>query len=257
MILNSIQDVQQKPKSIVSLVPSQTELLWYLGLEKEVTGITKFCVHPAEWFATKKRIGGTKQLHIDEIINLCPNLIIANKEENTKEQIETLAETYNVLVTDVNNLQEALSMIKEIGEITGKLNESTRLTQEIEQKFEQLNRENIKLEKAAYLIWQEPYMTVGGDTFINNMMKHAGYENVFASLQRYPELTIELIKDSGCSTLLLSSEPYPFKEKHVSALQKYLPGIKIKLVDGEMFSWYGSRLLKAPDYFKQLQKEES
>ncbi len=258
MFLKNPKSLTKIPSSIISLVPSQTELLWYLGLEKEVIGITKFCVHPAEWFKAKKRIGGTKQLHINEILNLQPDLIFANKEENTKEQIVALAEKCNVWVTDVNNLQDAISMIKDIGEITGKENAAIKLANEIEQKFRDLKKEALaQPKKAAYLIWKEPYMTVGGDTFINNMMQHAGYENVFANLERYPEVTLKQIKDSGCATLLLSSEPYPFKENHVLALQEDLPGMKIKLVDGEMFSWYGSRLLMAPDYFKQLQKEES
>lgn len=258
MFLRNTKPFTKFPSFIISLVPSQTELLWYLGLEKEVIGITKFCVHPASWFKAKKRIGGTKELHINEILNLQPDLIIANKEENTKEQIKALAEKCNVWVTDVNNLQDAITMIKEIGEITGKKNASTTLANEIEQKFLALKKDELaQPKKAAYLIWKEPYMTVGGDTFINDMMKKSGYENVFATQERYPEVTLKQIKDSGCTTLLLSSEPYPFKEKHVLALQKDLPGMKIKLVDGEMFSWYGSRLLMAPDYFKQLQKEES
>ena len=108
------------PKRIVSLVPSQTELLFDLGLNDKVVGITKFCVHPEGWYRTKKRIGGTKQLHIDEIKELTPDLIIANKEENVRDQIEELAKDFPVWISDVNNLDSASSMITGIGEITSR-----------------------------------------------------------------------------------------------------------------------------------------
>ena len=98
-------------------------------------------------------------------------------------------------------------------------------------------------------------MTVGGDTFISNMMQFAGFENLFADRKRYPEITLEELKASKCEVLLLSSEPYPFKKKHVDELSVQLPNSKILLVDGEMFSWYGSRLRKSPYYFEQLQRQ--
>src|SRR5438045_6010203 len=120
MIITSTKNFQHPTKKIISLIPSQTELLSYLGLEKEVIGITKFCVHPKEWFTIKTRVGGTKNLNIDLIKNLQPDLIIANKEENVKEQIEELAIDFNIWVTDVNTLKDALGMIKDVGELTNK-----------------------------------------------------------------------------------------------------------------------------------------
>lgn len=253
MILQNTSDIKTTAKKIISLVPSQTELLWYLGLEDEVIGITKFCVHPEDWFKNKKRIGGTKQLHIDDIIKMQPDLIIANREENDKAQVELLASHCNVWVTDVNNLEDAMIMITNIGQLCGKETEAIKLAKDIELKFSKLcDVKNKQPEKAVYLIWENPYMTVGGDTFINDMMKKAGYENVFATERRYPELTIENIKNPGCTTLLLSTEPYPFTAKHISKFQAEIPGITVKIVDGEMFSWYGSRLLQAPQYFAEL-----
>ena len=218
-------------------------------------GITKFCVHPAEWFTSKTRIGGTKAINISSINNLHPDLIIANKEENVKEQVELLAKDYPVWITDVNNLEDATKMIKDIGELTSKQKEANLLLKEITTEFDNLTSEdqtqNPKLQ-TAYLIWRNPYMTIGGDTFINNMLSRCGFENVFANKLRYPEITIKELHIINCQLLLLSSEPYPFKQKHIDELSVRLPGCKIILADGEMFSWYGSRLLLAPDYFKNL-----
>lgn len=239
------------PQRIVSVVPSQTELLHYLGLEQQTVGITRFCVHPREWFNSKTRVGGTKTLHLDLIKKLQPDLIIANAEENSKEQIETLAADHTVLLTDVQDIPQALQMICTIGRVTGKGPEADVLAKDITTAFLQVPEPPVPV-PTAYLIWNDPYMTVGGDTFINAMLAAAGMQNVFAHHSRYPEVTIENIKASGCRLLLLSSEPYPFKQKHIDELQQHLPGVKIMLVDGELFSWYGSRMLKAAAYFKQL-----
>lgn len=244
---------ENRPKRIVSLVPSQTELLHYLGLENEVVGITKFCVHPTEWFRNKARIGGTKNVNFEAVKALQPDIIIANKEENVKEQIEALEAIAPVWVSDVNNLEEALAMIKAIGKITNTSLKAEKLIEEVVTRFNQLQTPNPK-PKTAYLIWRKPYMTVGGDTYINNMLQYAGFDNVFTNEKRYPAITIEQLVEAQCDLLFLSSEPYPFKQAHISELQEALPNTKILLVDGEMFSWYGSRLLEAADYFKNLQE---
>jgi ABC-type Fe3+-hydroxamate transport system substrate-binding protein len=251
--LNKVIELKETPKRIVSLVPSQTELLFDLGLNEEVIGITKFCVHPQEWFTTKTRIGGTKNINIERIKQLQPDLIIANKEENVKEQIEALENIGPVWISDVNNLEDALKMIEKIGEIIGKKQNAESLTQNIQHKFSQLTTHSLPL-KTCYLIWQEPYMTIGGDTFINGMMKRCGLINVFENETRYPTITLQEIEKRNCELILLSSEPYPFQEKHVEEIQSQILNkkLEIKLVDGEMFSWYGSRLLKAADYFIDL-----
>jgi ABC-type Fe3+-hydroxamate transport system substrate-binding protein len=245
----------KKYSAIISLVPSQTELLYDLGLEAEVIGITKFCVHPEKWFQNKTRIGGTKNLNINEIKNLHPDLIIANKEENVKAQVEELAVHYDVLVTDVNNLDDALSMIKAIGKLTGKTAKALSISKEIQLKFQKLidSFSHKRKIKSAYLIWKEPYMAAGGNTFINEMMRYCGLLNIFTNVERYPQINNENLQ--ACELILLSSEPYPFKEKHAHELQQEIPRAKIILVDGEMFSWYGNRLLLAADYFKELSKK--
>lgn len=237
---------------IVSLVPSQTELLYDLGLNDEVVGITKFCVHPGKWFRAKTRIGGTKNIHIDKIQSLQPDLVIANKEENIKEQVEALQQFAKVYVSDVNNLSEALKMIREIGELVNKKEQAVVLSNSIEEKFLQIKSKQVQKKTAAYFIWKDPYMVAGGETFINDMMQYAGLENIFQDLPRYPETTVDDLKQMNCDYVLLSSEPYPFKQKHIDELQPLLPATKIILVDGEMFSWYGSRLLLSAEYFKQF-----
>lgn len=230
-------------------MPSQTELLHYLGLEKETIGITKFCVHPDKWFRNKNRVGGTKNIDIQKIINFQPDLIIANKEENVKEQVEQVATGFPVWVSDVNTPEDAYQMIADIGTLTGKTSEAAALVSAIKFEFDKLPLLHSPL-PACYLIWKDPYMTIGRDTFIHHMLEKAGYENVFAARFRYPEVSVNDIRESGCKVLLLSSEPYPFKQKHIDELQEQLPGVGIQLVDGEMFSWYGNRLLLAPSYFR-------
>lgn len=247
-------ELKQTPKRIISLVPSQTELLFDLGLDEQVIGITKFCVHPEHWFRTKTRIGGTKQLHPEKIKQLQPDLIIANKEENVQSQIEELAKDFPVWVSDVNNLNGALEMIESVGEIINKQSKAKELIDQIKNGFAQLQTTNYK-PHTCYLIWKDPYMTVGGDTFINDMLNRAGCQNIFEDLARYPEITIEQLRKVNCQLLLLSSEPFPFKQKHVEEIQPLLPDTKIILVDGEMFSWYGTHLVKAPSYFQQLQNQ--
>ena len=246
--------IVSNPSKIISVVPSQTELLYSLGLDEEVIGITKFCVHPKHWFRNKTRIGGTKKLDLDKIKLLNPDLILANKEENTKEQIEQLAKEFPVWISDIITLDDALNMIRQVGVIVNRSTEAFSLIKAINYSFSEVQTSNSQI-KACYLIWKDPYMTVGEDTFISHILPYAGFDNVFKNLKRYPIITIDDIKYSGCKYVLLSSEPYPFGNKHVDELKDQLPGISIVLVDGEMFSWYGSRLSQAAEYFKQLKSE--
>ena len=241
-------------KRIISVVPSQTELLYSLGLDEEVIGITKFCVHPDSWFKNKTRVGGTKNLKLELIRKLQPDLILTNKEENTQEEIETLSKEFNVYVSDISDLEGALKMITDIGTLTNKLSESKVLVNEIHQSFNQLPITKPPF-RVAYLIWQEPFITIGRDTFIHDMMERCGFENVFKHLNRYPEISIADLQSSKIELVLLSSEPYPFKEIHKKKIEEHLIGVKCILVDGEFFSWYGSRMLIAPQYFKDLQIE--
>lgn len=238
------------PKRIISLVPSQTELLFDLGLREEVTGITKFCVHPVEWFRTKTRIGGTKDVKVERITALQPDLIIANKEENVKEQVEALREIAPVWTSDINTLEDAYAMIEQIGIITQKEASANSIVQKIKEEFHLLATQltHTKQRTCVYLIWKDPYMTIGSDTFIHEMLGYGKFTNLFAEATRYPETSIEQLQALTPEIVLLSSEPYPFAEKHIHVLQQNLPDTRIELVDGEMFSWYGSRLMQTPAY---------
>jgi ABC-type Fe3+-hydroxamate transport system substrate-binding protein len=251
MILE-IPELAYTPKRIVSLVPSQTELLSDLGLENETIGITKFCVHPEKWFRSKTWVGGTKTINIEKIKSLNPDLIIANKEENVKEQIEAISEIAPTWVSDIQNFDDALKMIKDVGQLTHKATEANNINVKIEAAFRNLSMINESGAKTLYLIWHKPWMTIGADTFIHAMLEKIKLKNAFAHLYRYPELSDDAIRNSNASLVLLSSEPYPFKEKHIAMIQELLPEATIKLADGEMFSWYGSRLIKAPAYIESL-----
>lgn len=251
MILSEKAIENKTYSRIVSLVPSQTELLYYLGLENEVVGITKFCIHPQKWFKKKTKVGGTKTINFEKIEQLSPDLIIANKEENVKDQVEQLSQKYDVWVTDINNLADSIKMINDIGKLTKRSKHASLLGLEIENGFEKLLAISSQKRKipAAYFIWKDPYMVAANQTFINELMRYCALQNVFSNQTRYPEISLNELKNNQTELILLSSEPYPFKEKHKEGIQKIFPELKIELVDGEMFSWYGNRLLKSVDYF--------
>lgn len=234
------------PQRIVSLVPSQSELLFNLGLGYRVAGITKFCIHPEAWRKTKTIIGGTKKFDFDRIRSLQPDLIIGNKEENYQEGIETLSAQFPVWMSDIVSLADALDMIRKIGQLTNTSRASEKIAGDIELSFATISK--LPSLKTLYLIWKSPWMAAAPGTFIHEMMRLSGLENCFDEQTRYPELNTEQIKRLNPELILLSSEPYPFKETHKDELRKLCPKAKILLVDGEMFSWYGSRLLKFAAY---------
>lgn len=242
------------PARIVSVVPSQTELLADLGLSDQIVGITKFCVHPESLFRSKTRIGGTKTLHLEKILSLQPDLVLANKEENTREQIEFLASRVPVWVSDIQTFDDALHMIREVGRLTGKPDEAADLANRIRSAFEALEQEPKPEWHTAYLIWNEPLMAAANETFIHHMMDKAGFKNVFANRRRYPEISPAELAAADPDVLLLSSEPYPFSEKHIAYFKMLCPGARVLLADGELFSWYGSRLLLSPPYFRKLRQ---
>lgn len=242
------------PQRIVSLVPSQTELLFDLGLGEKVVGVTKFCIHPAEARTKATVIGGTKNFDFDKIAALKPDLIIGNKEENYQAGIEHLAARYPVWLSDISNLSEALDMIRRVGLIVGAKEKATSLAADIAASFaaSATNTTAVPPVSAAYFIWRKPYMAAAAGTFIDDMLQRAGCVNVFADMSRYPEISPEQLATAAPQRILLSSEPYPFAEKHFAEFQQICPAAQIEIVDGELFSWYGSRLLKSAAYFSQL-----
>ncbi|MEL6181965.1 MAG: helical backbone metal receptor [Myxococcota bacterium] len=244
-----------RPQRIVSLVPSQTELLAELGLDDEVVGLTRYCIHPTDWKARKAIVGGTKKARMERVADLNPDLILANKEENTRDDVMRLETLAPVYVTDVAELEGALTMIRAVGQLVGRALEAETLAHQIEERFERLPRVESPL-RALYLIWRNPWMTVGQDTFIHDMMTRVGLVNVYGAQMRYPKTTVEEMQALRPDVVLLSSEPYPFKEADVEALQEVFPEAKsVRLVDGELFSWYGSRILRTPKYLEELRAE--
>lgn len=243
-------ELASTPKRIISIVPSQTELLFYLGLDQQIIGITKFCIRPEDKCKHTEKVGGTKQLDIAKIKSLQPDLIIANKEENERSQVEELMAFCPVWISDIADLNGATDMIRKIGEIVGKTDESKELVEKIRRRFDNLSITQSHLH-AAYFIWRKPYMVAGKGTFIDSMLQKCGLINAFEQ-SRYPEIDAEMLVEANPDVVLLSSEPYPFKEKHLAEFRSLLPSAIVMLVDGEIFSWYGNRLLYAPSYFEKV-----
>ncbi|TXE09452.1 ABC transporter substrate-binding protein [Gelidibacter salicanalis] len=246
--------LESTPKRIVSLVPSQTELLVDLGLEEAIIGITKFCVHPHHLLKSKVIVGGTKQVHYDKIRELQPDIILCNKEENTKPMIAELEKIAPVHISDVNTLDNALELIQQYGEIFKKVEPAEQITNGIREKrneFVAFLKDKPK-KSVAYFIWKNPWMVAANGTFINEMLVEIGFLNFYINQERYPEITLATEQPESAELVFLSSEPFPFKHGHKAEVQAYFPNATIHIVDGEMFSWYGSRLEKAFDYFKTL-----
>jgi ABC-type Fe3+-hydroxamate transport system substrate-binding protein len=243
------------PQRIVSLVPSQTELLAHLGLGNRVVGITRFCVHPDDWRERKTIVGGTKEVTIDRVAELEPDLILANREENTREDVTTLSDLAPVYVTDVPTVDAALAMIRTVGTLVDRTDAADALAEAIAQRFAAINPSAPI--RAAYLIWRDPFMTVGHDTIIHDVMRRGGFTNVFSDRARYPEVALDTLADADPDVLLLPDEPFPFDQKpgFSTDLRKALPDTPVRFVDGELFSWYGSRLLDTPAHLRTLHRE--
>lgn len=246
----------KRPQRIISLVPSQSELLWHLGLRHELVGITKFCIHPDEMFRSVERVGGTKHLDLEKIRRLQPDLIIGNKEENERSDIEALQKEFAVWMSDIYTLEDAFAMMQGLGRITGTEDAARNLVASLRSSLEQV-RDTFQKQRVAYFIWNKPYMLAAKNTFIDVILHHLGFINAAAELQRYPELDETGLKALNPAVCFLSSEPFPFKEKHVAELQRILPEAKILIVDGEVFSWYGSRLLHLEGYVRGLREKLS
>lgn len=246
--------LKKTPRRIVSLVPSQTELLVDLGLEASIVGVTKFCVHPKHLRMSKVVVGGTKQINIEKIKALRPDIILCNKEENTKEMIEELESIAPIHISDIYNLEHCFELITMYGDLFDVANNASSLITSIQNKRETFQqplttKDNLKV---AYFIWKNPWMVAASDNFIDVMIAEAGFINVFKDEKRYPEIDLNNSKLKEADLIFLSSEPFPFKEEHVLEFKAEFPEKTIKIVDGELFSWYGSRLLKSYLYFQTL-----
>lgn len=235
------------PNRIISLVPSLTELIADLGLTEQLIGRTRFCIHPEEIIGDIPIIGGTKNPDLEKIKALKPDLIIANKEENRKEDIESLSSEFEVLLTDINTIEDALLTIHDIGKRCGSEEKAKQLNTAIRKELNDVPDESEA--SVAYLIWRKPWMSIGSDTYIHSVLNHWNLKNVFSDKKRYPQIKLSDIAQRKPDFIFLSSEPYPFKEKHFDEIAEQCPDSRIILADGEWFSWYGSRMLPS---FKKL-----
>ncbi len=236
------------PKRIISLVPSLTELLFDLGLDEEIIGVTDFCISPENKVKNRVKIGGPKHFDFQIIDTLKPDLMIGNMEENYQAGILRLQKKYPVWMSDITTLMDMLEAISGIGAVTGRMDEADRINREISGRMDRLPR--FKPLKAAYLIWKDPLMAAGGNTFINEMMKRCGFINIFSNLNRYPVIQINELSDA--EIIVLSSEPYPFSTSDREYFMQEFPRIDVVIVDATMFSWYGSHILYSADYFTKL-----
>lgn len=245
-------------RRIISLVPSQTELLYDLGLEDKIVGITKFCVHPYHFKSTKKIVGGTKKIHLEKIRLLLPDIVVCNKEENTKEMVEELQKIGKVWVTDIKTIEDNFKMIADFGQLFDCRTEAQKWNDKLAFARSEFDKfiQHKPIQKVVYFIWKNPYMVASTDTYINDMLKLNRFQNLYNQEDRYPEVELNKMRLKGDPDLiLLSSEPYPFKDDDAFEIGRFTHHAKTVFVDGEMFSWYGSRLLKAFAYFRTLQEK--
>lgn len=260
-MINITDDIGQSfyfekiPQRIISLVPSVTYTFFDLQSEHLLVGRTKFCILPKTKVASIPVVGGTKQIHIDRIIELQPDLVICNQEENTLEIFEQLKSAgIPTVVTITKNLEDNSRLIQLLGTLTQQSSLAEKINEQITASMQEVK--NIFQQKTTiYLIWKDPYMTIGQDTFIHDMLEQIGIVNCFQDQNRYPSTDIREIAELRPDYLLLSSEPYPFQQKHLEEFQKLLPGTKVMLVDGEYFSWHGSMIRHSAEYFKEMHKK--
>jgi iron complex transport system substrate-binding protein len=232
-------------------------LLVDLGLESSIVGITKFCVHPYHLKQTKTVVGGTKNIHLEKIKQLQPDFILCNKEENTKEIVEQCEQIATTHVSEIYNIQDSIDLIKTYGELLSCRTEASKIIEKINFNLNNFNAfiADKEVLKVAYFIWRKPWMVAANNTFIDYLLELNKFENIYKDKERYPEVEIKNMHLEGNPDLLfLSSEPFPFKEEHALELGKCTHHAKTIFVDGEMFSWFGSRLIKAFDYFQQLRE---
>lgn len=226
---------------VVSLVPSWTETLYQFGFDAEVVGVTRYCVHPKELVAHAKKVGGTKDPDIPLIASLHPDLVIANHEENRKEDVAALrAAGLDVWVSDVRNVSDSLRDIRELGRLTNKDDAADALVERIRAAMDDVRQaERVKV---FVPIWRNPWMTLTKDTYAHDVLSLCGAENVFGGAEgRYPERTPEQAREAGAVAALLPTEPYPFHEKPQAAAECEAAGLRVGIVDGEALTWYGAR----------------
>jgi len=242
---------------IVSLVPSITELLFDLGLKESVVGRTPFCIHPQNEISSVKRVGGTKTVNVEKILSVNPTHVILNIDENKSELFEALkGHEVEIIVTHPAKPEDNLALFDLLAYVFSCEERASHLASEFKKKLRTLRTKSSQFEhrKVLYLIWREPWMTISSETYISKMLNLINWESVPSQTEkRYPALSSDDLSLLDFDLCLLSSEPYPFKEKHIAEIHDASGDCRPTfLVDGEKLSWYGSRALKGIDYLLEL-----
>ena len=246
---------------IVSLVPSITELVCDLGLAGQLVGRTGFCIHPRELVRSVRKVGGTKDVDLGKVRSMRPTHVILNVDENRKEDARALAEFVpGLVVTHPLSPLDNPALYRLIGGIFGREAEAESLCGRFEAAYEALRSSASALpaERVLYLIWRNPWMTVSRDTYVSHMLALVNWETVPpGEAERYPKIDLEGEALGQARTVLLSSEPFMFRERHLAELRALpaLRGKRIALIDGEMTSWYGSRAIKGLAYLRRFRGE--
>lgn len=241
------------PRRIVSLIPSTTELLCALGLADAIVGVSAYCIEPRDVVKSKARVGGEKNPDLAAIRALQPDLVIANIEENERRDIEALrASSIPIWVTYPKTIADTLAMTRELGELLGAEVAARALVGALEHALATVRERtaNRPPTPVYYPIWREPWMTVGGDTYISDVLKACGGANVFAAETRYPRVTLEEVAARMPAVILLPDEPFRFRRAHVQEFGPYtsVPAVRdarIHLIDGKLCAWHGPRLVDA------------
>jgi iron complex transport system substrate-binding protein len=243
--------IARPPRRIVCLCPSLTETLFDLGAGERVVGRTRYCVLPAVAVERVAIVGGTKDVDVERVRSLRPDLVIAEKEENPRDTVERLAEEWPAFVFDVTDFESALRAIAMLGRLTDSAAGPEEYIRRIRAAFAAL--QPLPPTRAAYLIWRNPYRAAGRGTFIHALLERCGFINICAdSGGRYPLVEIETLRTLKPECLLLSSEPFPFDETHRRELAAQLLETRVVCVDGQMFGWYGTRMAAAATYLAAL-----
>ena len=243
---------------IVCLVPSITELLFDLGLGEQVVGRTGFCVHPADQVKRVPKCGGTKDVKLDAVRELAPTHVIVNIDENTRETFDALrAFVPHVVVTHPNAPQDNLRLYALLGGVFGRQQAAKQLADRLQAELDEIAAlPALPPRRTLYLIWREPWMSISPDTYISRTLALVNWQTVPTTPQpRYPALDTEALAELDPELVLLSSEPYPFRDKHLDELRGLLPTADVRLIDGEMTSWYGSRSIRGLAYLRSMAQD--